>query len=154
MLLAQELSHPSNQAAALYYTAQLHQHRREVQAAQERAEAAVGLSTAQGIPTWLANSTVLWGWALAAQGQGETGIAQLRQGLAARRATGGEVERSYFLALLAEAHWKIGQAEEGLNILAEALSFVDKTGERFYEAELWRLKGELLLQLAEQARKE
>ena len=53
--------------------------------------------------------------------------------------------RSYFLALLAEAYGKAGQAEEGLTVLAEALARVDKTGERFYEAELYRLKGELTL---------
>jgi predicted ATPase len=146
LILAQELSHPSGQAAALYYTAQLHQHRREGKATQERAEAAIGLSTDRGIPTWLANSTVLQGWALAARGQGEAGVAQMSQGLTARRATGGEVERSYFLALLAEAYWQLGQTEEGLNALAEALAVAGKTRERFYEAELYRLKGELTLQ--------
>ena len=52
---------------------------------------------------------------------------------------------SYYLVLLAEAYGKAGQAEEGLATLAEALSVVDKSGERFYEAELYRLKGELLL---------
>ena len=85
------------------------------------------------------------GWALAVQGQ-EEGIAQIRQGLAALRATGGEVSRPYFLALLAEAYGKVGQAEEGLTALAEALAQVDKTGERYYEAELYRLKGQLTLQ--------
>ena len=51
--------------------------------------------------------------------------------------------RPYFLALLAEAYGKVGQVEEGLTALAEALALVDKTGERFYEAELYRLKGSL-----------
>ena len=69
----------------------------------------------------------------------------MRQGLAAYRATGAELGRPYFLALLAEAYGKVGQAEEGLTVLAEALALVDKTGERFYEAELYRLKGELTL---------
>src|SRR5438876_7595350 len=65
--------------------------------------------------------------------------------MAAWRAMGTELERPYYLALLAEAHGKVGQAEEGLNVLAEALATADKTGERFYEAELYRLKGELTL---------
>ena len=65
----------------------------------------------------------------------------MRQGLAAYRATGAELARPYFLALLAEAYGKVGQAEEGLTVLAEALAVVDKTGERYYEAELYRLKG-------------
>src|SRR4029453_16499834 len=54
----------------------------------------------------------------------------------------------YYLAFLAEAHGKVGQAEEGLTVLAQALAAVHKTGERLYEAELYRLKGELLLSLS------
>ena len=83
------------------------------------------------------------GWALAEQGQGEEGIAQIRQGLTAYRATGAELFRPHYLALLAEAYQKNGQVEEGLVTVAEALAFVDRTEERFYEAELWRIKGEL-----------
>jgi predicted ATPase len=66
--------------------------------------------------------------------------------LAAYRATGGELWRPYFLSLLAEAYGKVGQVEEGLSALAEALDFVGRTGERFSEAELYRIKGELTLQ--------
>jgi predicted ATPase len=70
----------------------------------------------------------------------------MRQGIAAWRATGAELQRPYYLALLAEAHGKAGQADEGLRVLAEALSAVHTTGERQHEAEIYRLKGELLLQ--------
>src|SRR5215831_5088344 len=73
------------------------------------------------------------------------GLAQMRQGLVAYQATGAAVFRSYYLAFLAEAYGKLGQAGEGLTMLDEALTTVHKTGERFYEAELYRLKGELLL---------
>jgi predicted ATPase len=83
--------------------------------------------------------------ALAEQGQGEEGIAQMRQGLTAYHATGAEVWKPYFLALLAEAYGITGQIEEGLTTLAEALDVVNRTGERFYEAELYRMKGELTL---------
>ncbi len=69
----------------------------------------------------------------------------MRQSLAALRAIGAELGRTYLLALLAEAYGKAGQVEEGLNVLAEALAAANKTGERYYEAELYRLKGELLL---------
>jgi predicted ATPase len=72
----------------------------------------------------------------------------MRQSLAALRATGAELRQPYYLAMLAETYGKGGQAEEGLNTLAEALAMVQKTGERFYEAELYRLKGELLRQKA------
>ena len=145
LILAQELSHPFSLAYALYFAAQVHQCRREVQATQVRAEAAITLSSERGFPTWLANGMVLRGWALAMQGQGEAGMAQVRQGLAARRATGEELIQPYFLALLAEAYGHVGQAAEGLSALAEALRLVDTTGERCWEAELYRLKGALLL---------
>jgi len=103
------------------------------------------LSSEQGFPLWLAHGTALRDWALAEQGQGEEGIAQIRQGLADYQATGAEYQRPYWLALLAEASGKVGRAEEGLSALAEALASVNKIGGRCYEAELYRLKGELLL---------
>jgi class 3 adenylate cyclase/predicted ATPase len=152
LTLAQELSHPFSLGLALYFAAKLHQYRREVQATQARAEAAITLSSERGFPSWLANGMVLRGWALAAQGQRAEGIAQLRQGLAARRATGEELAQPYFLALLAEACQHAGQTEEGLTVLAEALALVDRTAEHWWEAELYRLKGELLLQSGGQSR--
>jgi predicted ATPase len=80
------------------------------------------------------------------QGKGEEGIAQMHQGLTDYRTTGAEVISSYFLALLAEAYGKVGRTEEGLSVLAEALDFVEQREERFYEAELYRIKGVLTLQ--------
>jgi len=106
----------------------------------------IALSSEQGFAFWVAWGTILQGWALAEQGQGEEGIAQMRQGLAAWQAMEAEFARPYFLALLAETSGKVGQAEAGLAVLAEALATVDKTGERWCEAELYRLKGELSLQ--------
>jgi len=88
---------------------------------------------------------MLQGWALAEQGQSEEGISQIRQGLATCQAIGSGLWQSYHLVLLAEAYGKAGQAENGLAVLAEALTVVDKSGERFYEAELYRLRGELTL---------
>src|SRR6516162_1125828 len=76
----------------------------------------------------------------------QEGIEQCNQGLTAHRATGAENLRPNYLALLAEAHGTMRQPEAGLAVLTEALTLVDKTGERWYEPELYRLKGELLLQ--------
>jgi class 3 adenylate cyclase/predicted ATPase len=145
LTLAQELTHPFSLAFALTAGALVHQFRREVHAVQERAEELMRLSTEQGFPFWLAHGTILRGWALTAQGEGAEGIAQIDQGLVAHRDTGAEVHRPYFLSLLAEAYGKAGQPEEGLAVLAEALAIVDDTGERNWEAELHRRKGELLL---------
>jgi predicted ATPase len=145
--LAQELSHPLNRALALYFAAVFHQYCQEVQVVQERAEACITLCTEHGVP-FSSLGTILRGWALAEQGEGE-GIDQVRQGLAVLRAAGSELWRPYYLALLAEAYGKVGQTEEGLNALAEALAAAGKTGERWYEAELYRLKGQLTLQQSE-----
>jgi class 3 adenylate cyclase/predicted ATPase len=145
--LAQELSHPYSLAYVLGLAAQLHHSRREELLTQERAEAVITVCTEQGFPYWLAHGLIWRGWALAEQGQAEEGIAQIRQGMAAYRATGAELIRPYQLALLAEAYGKGGQAEEGMHALVEALTIVDnKTGERRWEAELYRLKGQLTLQ--------
>jgi predicted ATPase len=88
------------------------------------------------------------GWAQVAQGQREDGLAQMRHGLAALRATGAALRLPYYLALLAGACGQTGQAAEGLTLLAEALAQAHKTGECWPEAELHRLKGELLLSLS------
>jgi predicted ATPase len=144
--LAQESSHPYSLGFALCFTAELHQFRREGRLAQERAEAAMAFSAEQGFAQALSQAASLRGWALAEQGRGEEGVVQIGQGLAAYRATGAEIERSRWLALLAEAHGKMGQAQEGLSVLAEALTEVEQNGIRYYEAELYRLYGQLTLQ--------
>ena len=89
------------------------------------------------------------GWALAMQGQGEGGIAQIHQGLSAYRATGAEVGRPWYLTLLSEAYGRVGEISQGLDVLAEALALMDETGERWCEAELYRVQGELTLSCAD-----
>ena len=131
----------------------MHQLRRERALTQEWAEAGITLAREQGFPHWLGQGTVLQGWARAEQGQVEEGISQIRQGLATHQAIGAGIFQSYYLALLAEAYGKAGQEEEGLAALAEVLTVVDKSGERFYEAELYRLRGELTLQQESQKSK-
>lgn len=145
LAMAQELSHPFSIVFALDFAAVLHQFRQETQAAKERSAAVIALSSEHGFPFWIAGATVTRGWALAMEGKIEEGIAQMRQGLAAWKATGAEVGVPYYLALLAEAYGQAGQAEEGLSALAEALASVDNTKQHCWEAELYRLKGELLL---------
>ncbi|MBI3799182.1 MAG: hypothetical protein HY268_19745 [Deltaproteobacteria bacterium] len=145
LALVRDLSYPFSQATVLSLAAICHQYRREESITQAQAEEAITLSTEHGFPLWEAMGTTLRGWALAKQGQGEEGIAQIRQGLADWQATGIELARPYFFALLAEALEKKRQPEEGLAALAEALALVDKMGGSCNEAELYRLKGELSL---------
>jgi predicted ATPase len=145
--LAQELSHPGSVAHALGFAAALHRLRREGQLALERSEAAIALARGQGFAQRLAEATMLRGWALAAQAQEAEGLAQMCQGLADYRATGG-AQLAGILGLLAETYGKVGQPEAGLTVLAEALAHVDSTGERYHKAELHRLHGELWLALS------
>jgi len=146
MTLAQQLAHPFSLSVAFSWVAVLHQFRREVHVAQEYAETAINIATEQGFPFWMAVGSLLRGWALVQQGQAQAGIEQMHQGLSAYRATGVEQARPYWLALLAEVYGIQGESEEGLTVLTEALTHVDTTGERWYESEIYRLKGELLLQ--------
>jgi predicted ATPase len=150
--LAQDLSLPFSLAQAFAVASVLHQLRRDQHAVQTTTAKTLALSDDQGFPLWAAMATVVQGWAVAEQGQGEKGIAQIHQGLAEYRLTGAGMMLPYFLALLAEAQGRGGQAEEGLVTLTEALQAVDQSQERFYEAELHRLKGELLLKAERKTR--
>jgi predicted ATPase len=147
--LARDVGMPGNLAYALLaYAAMLHEFRREERLAQEYTEVGMALAAEQGLAQLLAMGTIRRGRALAARGSGDDGLAQMHQGLAAYRATGAEVRRPYFLALLAETYGKTGQPSQGLSVLTEALTMVDKTAEGWWAAELHRLKGELLLRQA------
>jgi predicted ATPase len=143
--LAWQSSDPHGLAHALLFAAVLHQFRREERLAQERAQAAIALSRDHGLVMYGAMATVTRGWALTEQGWQEEGIEQMRQGLADLRATGAELVRPHFLALLAEALGKGGHTDEALRVLEDALTMAHEHGDQYYLAELYRLKGELLL---------
>jgi len=134
--LAQGLSHPYSLAFALLHGSWIHQYRREILAVQELTDALIALANEQGFPMWLARGSILRGWVMTEQKQIAEGIAQMAQSLAAFQPQGIELFRPSFLTLLAGAYGKAGQIEEGLNTLAKAMD---------YEAELYRIKGELLL---------
>ena len=112
---------------------------------QERIDAASTLSTEQGIAQYVALNTFRGGLWLLEHGQEQEGKAQMQQGLTAYRMLGARIELPYMLAQLAETYDSLEQSSEGLSILTEALALVETTGERWWEAELYRLQGELLL---------
>jgi predicted ATPase len=145
--LAQQLAHPFNLGVTFnqwlrlqYLCRMLH-----LPLAGERAETSRRLVTEHGFVQLMANETWVQGLLLAQQGQLTEGIAQMQQGWAAYRATGANVRQPMYLAPLAEAYGQAGQVGEGLQVLAEALVYIEQAGERWWEAELHRLKGELLL---------
>jgi predicted ATPase len=145
LALARRVSHPVSLAFAEGFVGFLHQFRRETRAAQGHAEGMIALSAEHGIPQLLAWATTLRGGAMAEQGRSEEGIAQIQEGLAAFRATGAELMAPYFLCLLAEACMETGRFDDGLSALTEALIAADENENRSCEAEMHRLKGELLL---------
>jgi predicted ATPase len=143
---ARDLAHPFSQARALTFVAVLHQYRREVRQTHACAEELLVLSREHAYAQWVTMGMIMRGWAVAMQGHVQ-GATQAREGLQPYLAMGLN-GYSYYVSLLTELHVHLGQHEEGLKALNEALSFVDKTGERVYEAELHRLKGALLLPLS------
>jgi predicted ATPase len=145
---AHTLAHSFTLAFALNHAVLVRMFRRETQVAQEQAETSIAFSSEQRIAQWLAQGIVLRGCALAALGRTAEGRGQISQGMEAWHATGAKLTRPWYLAQLAEACWHAGQVQEGLHGVEEALGLVDTTGERWWEAELHRLKGKLLLALS------
>jgi predicted ATPase len=145
LALAHALSHPLSLAVARCFAACVSQLRRDVPAVHAHAEVTVAFSTEQGFPQWAARGRSLRGWALALQGQGEEGLAQVCQGIAAYRAIGAAVFVPYLCTVLAEVADHLGHPEDGVQALAEAHILVEQQEERWWEAEVARLRGVLLL---------
>jgi predicted ATPase len=146
LALAQQISHLPSLEHALTSTAIVRQLRLEASEAQTQAEASLAISQEQGFAMRLAVGNILRGWSLVMQGQAPEGIHQMTQGIDSYRATGAEAWCHYWLALLADVYGTAGQIEEEITSLDEALTLVEKNGECYYETEIYRLKGQLLLQ--------
>jgi predicted ATPase len=148
LTFAQGLSHPFSLAFALSPKVQLHQQRREATIVQEYAETLLTVSTENGFPVRAAIGNMLLGWTMVERGEGQAGIARIEEGIAAWQTTGAKVLLPMWLTMLAESYGKMGQGEEGVTVVVETLLGIENTGERYYEAELYRLKGAFLLQLS------
>jgi adenylate cyclase len=145
----QELAHPHSLVLARCWAAWLHQLcQQHEHILQEPTATAITIAAEQGLSFYSGILAVVHGWALAKQGSTEEGLAQIDQKIALYEATVGKHNIPYFLALLAETQSNMGRSEEAAQSLTRALAVAEKTGEHFYGAELYRLKGELLLQKA------
>jgi DNA-binding winged helix-turn-helix (wHTH) protein/class 3 adenylate cyclase/predicted ATPase len=144
--LAHRLSHPGSLYFALHYNALLHVWCREMALAKELLEAAIVFMQEYGFVQFLGGATTKLGCVLIEQGDIEKGLAKIHQGLEALRIHKVELARHTDLAILAQAYGRTKQAKEGLRVLGEAFDIAHNNAEGFYEAELYRLKGELLLQ--------
>ena len=112
------------------------------------------VATMQGFPLWAAMGRILHGWALAMQGQGAEGMAQVCQGIATMQATGAALFVPYMCTLLADVAAHLGHPADGLQALTEAHTLVEHHEERWWEAEVARLRGVLLLRQPETAQAE
>jgi predicted ATPase len=142
---ARALDHPFTLAFALAHAAALHQFRREAAATRDVAAAAHEIASEHCFPLLLTWSKCLLGWSLAELGEASNGIAVLREGLRIAEATGSEVYKPHWLGLLASAEARNGLIAEARRSIEDALEVRDRRGERFYLAELYRLRGELRL---------
>ena len=141
---ANRMRHPFSQAIALDYATLLQVFRGESGAALERGREAVELCSRYGFAYYLAMANVLTGWAGAAKGDGDTGLAQLREGLEALRALSAEIRLPYYFALLAETLGRAGSIGEASASLSTGFAFATKNGESWAVAELYRVQGDLL----------
>jgi predicted ATPase len=151
LALSQKLSHAYSLAFAQNYTALLHGFRREFAAAHRRAEATADLGREHRLPQWLAQTNMCQGFALAGLGQSAEGIAQLRAGLAAWKATGSRVLGTQWLGYLADAHLRAGEFDDALAALDQAAEIGAAIGECHYQAELYRLRGGVLAKTGDDA---
>ena len=164
---ARALSHPFTLVFARYFHGLLHQLRREVRSVREQIQEVLRISVEQGFALYLAWGTILEGWALAHEGLApagrqpalgqahvEEGMDQMCEGIAASRAIGAAVTLPSSLASLAQAYGQAGKVEQALDLIDEGLGLVEENEERCWEAELHRLRGELVLTKEEQAEAE
>ena len=140
-----ELEHPGTAAVALAWGCIFHQLLRDQQNAAIQANAAIALGTEQGFPLYRATGTIVHGWAQAEAGQLDDGTAEMHQGLADYRATDAEMWSPYFLGLLADASKRADRVSDGLEFGDKALIQIQDMGGRWIEAEIHRIRGELLL---------
>jgi predicted ATPase len=143
--LAEDLAHPHTLAYTFAHLAMFHQYRLDREEVRRHAEAATRISREQSFPFWLGAGLICQGWARTTRHQLAEPIPSMHEGLALYRTTDAAMWVPYFLTLLAEAYGAVSQPETGLRLLAEARTVMDSTQERFYEAEVYRVHGALVL---------
>jgi serine/threonine protein kinase/tetratricopeptide (TPR) repeat protein len=143
--IAEQLAHPFSLGFTFSWAALLQLHLGEWLLAQQHAEAARAIAREHGFPLWLANADLYGGFALVNQGRLDEGIALLRQGLQTESDSGAEIGRPYSLALFAQSLGIRGDIEQALDVMDDAMELADRVPEHMARAELFRLKGELLL---------
>jgi DNA-binding winged helix-turn-helix (wHTH) protein/tetratricopeptide (TPR) repeat protein len=143
-MLRRAQNHVFTLALAQDQAAVVHMLRRDPGSVEQLAGAAIDVASRNGFPYWVAVGNILHGWARAMHGETREGIAEIKRGLEACRVTGVEMDRPFYLALLAEACVRGGQPDEAMSVLDEAFASLRNPRTFFYEAELYRLRGSAL----------
>ncbi|MES1162098.1 MAG: hypothetical protein ABUL50_03450, partial [Rhizobacter sp.] len=146
--LATTLDHRFSMGEAYGFRAAVHQFRGENEACREDAERAIAICEDHGFAVWLAHAKLMHGRAIAELGEPAAGVEEMRAAYDMWSATGAVVTTPFYLAMQAEGLALAGQPEAGLALLEKAIDIVGRCGERYYEAEIRRLVGELVLQSA------
>jgi predicted ATPase len=141
---ALELSHPFTRGYIMYWDTLHHHYRHEIQKTRELAETTINFCAQYQLEFWLSAAFILHGWALAEQGEFEKGMTEMEKGISAYRAIGGGFIDAYYGALFAEQHARRGDFEKALALVNEGIERVEQSGEGWCEAELFRIKGELM----------
>ncbi|MGH9842779.1 MAG: protein kinase domain-containing protein [Blastocatellia bacterium] len=149
--MVRSLNDPHDLAFTQIIAAGIYLFYRETEKAREMAEACLKLCDEYGLAQERQWATHWLGSALAAQGDLVKGLALMRASLATQREMRSEIWRTHYLALIVEALHKMGENAEAMTVLDEAFEVMNRTGERFFEAELYRIKGDLLLQSGQPA---
>ena len=144
---ARQADHPPSLWLAECFAGMFSQCCRDTAGTRAYAEASLALATMQGFTHRVELSRILQGWALVLQGDAAADITDMHQEVVGSHGQGPEVAYPYWLTLLAEAYGQVGQPEDGLAVLGEALAVVATTEARWWEADIYRLRGDLLLQL-------
>jgi predicted ATPase/class 3 adenylate cyclase len=142
---AHELNHANTLGYVLAHACLVYQFRRDVDSVAASAQALVLLCQQHSLPLWLGIASSMEGWVMLERRQVAAGVARIREGFVGLQATGSRLFLPHLSGWLAEGYAALGQMTEALIIIDEALKFVHQGDERWWEAEMYRIKGELLI---------
>jgi adenylate cyclase len=143
--LARKLGHPFSQAYAMNFLCTLSQLRGDIQAVAEHAEVQIVLCKTYGFPFWGAMGKMFLAWATATQGSFTRAVEDFKQALHDYEQCGSRIARSYFLTLLARLQLEAGEPAAAVDTIESALQETAISGEKFFLAELMRIKGKVLM---------
>jgi predicted ATPase len=147
--LATRLGSPFSMSFALMHAIALAHLRGEFDTIRARAETMMEIAREQGFPYWSAVASMIVGRTLVGEGSYDAGIIRMRDSMTSLRDAGGELIYGYALSLLAESYLQAREPQQGLAAVTEALDGIEASGQHMHEAELWRLRGELLVLLGD-----